>query len=203
MRVETLLRYLILQLVALSLLHWIGEILVIGFGAPRDGLIAKFYLDFERNIPTMVSSGLLLGCAFCAYAIGSPLRLKELKIGYAWYAVCGGFAFLAADEDRRGLVSREQFERVLAAMDTLGELQDPARMRAVEAAFLAPFFDGCGGFVTRPQFKELMALLQGAAARADDEGEAAAVGGGSNGPAAAARARTRTPPAPGRPSSSG
>lgn len=98
MRVETLLRYLILQLVALSLLHWIGEILVIGFGAPRDGLIAKFYLDFERNIPTMVSSGLLLGCAFCAYAIGSPLRLKELKIGYAWYAVCGGFAFLAADE---------------------------------------------------------------------------------------------------------
>lgn len=98
MRVSTLLRYLILQLVALSALHWLGEILVIGFGEQRDGLIAKFYLDFERNIPTMISTGLLLGCGICAYAIGAPLRLQKRRIGYAWYVLCAGFTFLAFDE---------------------------------------------------------------------------------------------------------
>ena len=98
MKVDTLRRYLILMLVGLSVLHWAGEILVIGFGAPRDGLIAKFYLDYERNVPTMVSSGLLLACAFCAYAMGAPLRLQKKNIGYAWYVICAGFTFLSFDE---------------------------------------------------------------------------------------------------------
>lgn len=98
MKVETIVRYLVLTIAGLSALHWAGEIAVIGWGAPRDGLIAKFYLDFERNVPTMVSSVLLLSCGIAAYTIGAPLRLRQLRIGYAWYLLSAGFTFLAFDE---------------------------------------------------------------------------------------------------------
>ena len=98
MNVTAIERALFLVLAALMVAHLCGEYLVLERGQLRDGLIAKFYLDYEKNIPTFYSSCLWVLCAVAAWMIGSETRLRGLKLYLPWMGLSLLFLFLGADE---------------------------------------------------------------------------------------------------------
>ena len=98
MNVTAIERALFLVLAALMVAHLCGEYLVLEHGQLRDGLIAKFYLDYENNIPTFYSSCLWVLCAVAAWMIGSETRLRGLKLYLPWMGLSLLFLFLGADE---------------------------------------------------------------------------------------------------------
>lgn len=82
-------------LVALHGLVW-GAVLLLG-ADPQAFWVELFDLDHERNLPTLFSSLLLLGCAGLLTLVGGHHR-REAKPSAMWWALGAIFAFLAVDE---------------------------------------------------------------------------------------------------------
>jgi hypothetical protein len=94
-----LLRWMPYVIVALVLLDLFGLWSTYVWGHGRLlGLVPMFRLDFEKNIPTAVSAGLLLFCAFLTALQASTSRMEASADRKYWVGMALAFTFVGLDE---------------------------------------------------------------------------------------------------------
>ncbi|MBC7315890.1 MAG: hypothetical protein H5T70_05685, partial [Chloroflexi bacterium] len=82
-------------LVALHGIVW-GAVFLLG-ADPQAFWVELFDLDHERNIPTLFSSLLLLGCA-ALFGVEGLMARRDSEPGGIWHGLGAIFVFLAVDE---------------------------------------------------------------------------------------------------------
>jgi len=95
---KTVTKYFLLIILFLFLAHIAGLISRFGFNHPSVfGLVDKFKLDWEQNVPTFYSSSILLLCSFLLSMIAFVKR-KKGEQNLDWFGLAAIFLFLAIDE---------------------------------------------------------------------------------------------------------